>query len=69
MLEVSDPDRCSGTRLRLLLAAFVSQVGAIQTAPVLIAVVSAYLTMEGVKYVVASRKTARAARGASPPPA
>ena len=43
----------------VLLAAFVSQVGGLQTAPVLIAVVTSYLTMEGVKYFVASRKTAR----------
>ena len=47
----------------VLLAAFVSQVGGLQTAPVLIAVVTAYLTMEGVKYVVASRKAAGAAKG------
>ena len=44
----------------VLLAAFVSQVGGFQTAPVLIAVVTAYLTMEGVKYAAASRKAARA---------
>jgi H+/Cl- antiporter ClcA len=42
----------------LLLAAFVSQVGGLQTAPILIAVVTAYLTLEGVKYVVASRRAA-----------
>ena len=40
----------------VLLAAFVSQVGGLQTASVLIAVVTAYLTMEGVKYFMASRK-------------
>jgi H+/Cl- antiporter ClcA len=53
----------------VLLAAFVSQVGGLQTAPVLIAVVTAYLTMEGVKYFVASRKAARAAGGAADAPA
>jgi H+/Cl- antiporter ClcA len=44
----------------VLLAAFVSQVGGLQTAPVLIAVVTSYLTMEGVKYAVAVRKSSRA---------
>ena len=53
----------------VLLAAFVSQVGGLQTAPVLIAVVTAYLTMEGVKYVVASRKAAGAAKGKAAPAA
>ncbi len=53
----------------VLLAAFVSQVGGLQTAPVLIAVVTAYLTMEGVKYFVASRKAARAARAKAAPAA
>ena len=37
------------------------QVGALQTAPILIAVVTAFLTMEAVKYLLASRKQARAA--------
>jgi chloride channel protein, CIC family len=45
----------------VLMAAFLTQVGALQTAPILIAVVTAYLTMEAVKYVLASRKQARAA--------
>jgi hypothetical protein len=53
----------------VLLAAFVSQVGGLQIAPVLIAVVTAYLTMEGVKYFVASRKAAGAAKGAADAPA
>jgi hypothetical protein len=35
--------------------------GALQTAPILIAVVTAFLAMEGVKYLMASRKQARAA--------
>jgi H+/Cl- antiporter ClcA len=47
----------------VLLAAFVSQVGALQTAPVLIAVVTAFLTMEGVQYLVATRKAASATGG------
>ena len=53
----------------VLLAAFVSQVGGFQTAPVLIAVVTAYLTMEGVKYAAASRKAARAPKGGADAPA
>ena len=38
-----------------------TQVGALQTAPILIAVVTAFLTMEAVKYLLASRKQAGAA--------
>ena len=44
----------------VLMAAFLTQVGALQTAPILIAVVTAFLTMEAVKYFLASRKQARA---------
>ena len=40
----------------VLLAAFLTQVGALQTAPILISVVTAFLAMEGVKYLVARRK-------------
>ena len=40
----------------VLLAAFLTQVGALQTAPVLLAVITAYLAMEGIRYFVASRK-------------
>jgi H+/Cl- antiporter ClcA len=40
----------------VLLAAFVTQVGALQTAPILIAVVTAFLAMESVKYVVNTRR-------------
>lgn len=40
----------------VLLAAFLTQVGALQTAPILISVVTAYLAMEAVKYLVASRQ-------------
>jgi hypothetical protein len=36
-----------------------TQVGALQTAPILIAVVTAFLTMEAIKYLLASRKQAR----------
>jgi H+/Cl- antiporter ClcA len=53
----------------VLLAAFVSQVGGLQTAPVLIAVATAYLTIKGVKYVAASRKAARAPKGKAAPAA
>jgi H+/Cl- antiporter ClcA len=51
----------------VLMTAFLTQLGALQTAPVLIAVVTAFLAMEGVKYLLASRKQARAA--AAEPPA
>ena len=44
---------------RVLMAAFLTQVGALQTAPILIAVVTAFLTMEAIKYLLASRKQAR----------
>ena len=47
----------------VLLAAFVTQVGALQTAPVLIAVVTAFLTVGGVKYLIASRKRSHAGPG------
>jgi H+/Cl- antiporter ClcA len=47
----------------VLLAAFVTQVGALQTAPILIAVITAYLSIECVKYVVATRQ--KAAHGAA----
>ena len=52
----------------VLLAAFLTQVGALQTAPILIAVVTAFLTMEGVKYLIANRQRARAAAGKGEPP-
>ena len=45
----------------VLLAAFMTQVGALQTAPILIAVVTAFLVMEAVKYRIAQRQQARAA--------
>ena len=45
----------------VLMAAFLTQVGALQTAPILIAVVTAFLAMEAVKYLLASRKQARTA--------
>ena len=51
----------------VLLAAFMTQVGALQTAPILIAVVTSFLVMEAVKYRLASRQQARAA--AAKPPA
>ena len=53
----------------VLMAAFLTQVGALQTAPILIAVVTAFLTMEGVKYLLASRKQARAAAAQPAAPA
>ncbi|NMO57560.1 chloride channel protein [Actinoplanes sp. TBRC 11911] len=45
----------------VLMAAFLTQVGALQTAPILIAVITAFLTTEGLKYLVTIRKQARAA--------
>jgi hypothetical protein len=50
------------------MAAFLTQVGALQTAPILIAVVTAFLTIEAVKYLLASRRQARksAAKPAAP---
>jgi H+/Cl- antiporter ClcA len=43
----------------VLMAAFLTQVGALQTAPILIAVITALLTMEGVKYLVTIRNQSR----------
>ena len=43
----------------VLLTVFVTQVGALQSAPILITVITTYLTMEAVKYVLASRKYAK----------
>ena len=40
----------------VLLAAFMTQVGALQTAPILIAVITAFLALEGVKYLLANRR-------------
>ena len=51
----------------VLLAAFMTQVGALQTAPILIAVITSFLVMEAVKYRVAQRQQARTA--AAKPPA
>jgi hypothetical protein len=48
------------------MAAFLTQVGALQTAPILIAVITALLTMEGVKYLVTIRKQSRAAAANQP---
>ena len=53
----------------VLMAAFLTQVGALQTAPILIAVVTAFLTMEAVKYLLATRKQARAAAAKPAAPA
>jgi len=53
----------------VLLAAFLTQVGALQTGPVLIAVITALLTMEGVKYLIGIRKRSRdAGKQATSPP-
>ncbi|WP_179855499.1 chloride channel protein [Paractinoplanes atraurantiacus] len=42
----------------VLLAAFMTQIGALQTAPILIAVITSFLTMKGVEYLVARKKRA-----------
>ena len=42
----------------VLMAAFLTQVGGLQTAPILIAVVTAFLATGAVKYLLASRKHA-----------
>ena len=53
----------------VLMAAFLTEVGVLQTAPILIAVVTALLTMEGVKYLISIRRRSRAAakKGTAPP--
>jgi H+/Cl- antiporter ClcA len=51
----------------VLMAAFLTQVGALQTAPILIAVITALLTMEGVKYLVTIRRQSRAAAANNQP--
>jgi H+/Cl- antiporter ClcA len=43
----------------VLLAGFMTQVEALQTAPILIAVITAFLALEGVKYVIAARRPGR----------
>lgn len=43
----------------VLLAAFMTRLGALQTAPVLIAVITAFLTIEGVKYYLLRSKAAQ----------
>ena len=45
----------------VLMAAFLTEVGALQTAPILIAVVTALLATEGVKYLVSTRKRSHTA--------
>jgi len=45
----------------VLLAAFMTQVGALQTAPILIAVITAFLAVEGIRYVIARRQHGRTA--------
>lgn len=44
----------------VLMAAFMTQVGGLQTAPILIAVVTSFLTIEAVKFVLVRRKQAPA---------
>jgi H+/Cl- antiporter ClcA len=46
----------------VLLAAFMTQVGALNTTPALIAVITSFLAIEAVKYIVAGRKREAAAK-------
>jgi H+/Cl- antiporter ClcA len=46
----------------VLMAAFLTQVGALQTGPILIAVLTAFLAVQGVKYLMATRGQAHASR-------
>jgi len=46
----------------VLLAAFMTQIGALETAPVLITVITAFLATAGVRYMVAQRRSGRQAR-------
>ena len=46
----------------VLLAAFLTQVGALQTAPVLLAVVTSYLTVECIKSLLDRRRGGTAVR-------
>ena len=49
----------------VLLTALMTRVGAPQTAPILIAVATAFLATQGMKYLLASRRQARTAAGAN----
>jgi H+/Cl- antiporter ClcA len=53
----------------VLLAAFMTQVGPLNTAPVLIAVITSFIAIEAVKYVVAGRQREKAAANRTPAPA
>ena len=50
----------------VLLAAFLTQIGPLETAPILIAVVTAFLAVEGVEYLIASRRAGAAAAKPEP---
>jgi H+/Cl- antiporter ClcA len=52
----------------VLLGAFLTAVGALQTAPILIAVLTAFLAMEGIKYLLTRRQHTSAAAGNRKPP-
>jgi H+/Cl- antiporter ClcA len=51
----------------VLMAVFLTRVGALQTAPILIAVATAFLGVEGGKYLLASREQRRSRPGSAPP--
>jgi H+/Cl- antiporter ClcA len=50
----------------VLMAAFLTRVGPLQTFPILIAVVTAFLGVEGVKYLLANREQKRSRRRSDP---
>jgi len=52
----------------VLMAALLTRVGPVQTAPILIAVVTAFLGMEGLRYVLTSREERRPRRDSRPGP-
>jgi H+/Cl- antiporter ClcA len=51
----------------VVFAVFTTQVGALQSAPILITAITAYLAMEAVKYALLSRKYATKQAGGDPP--
>ena len=53
----------------VLMVAFLTQVGALQTAPILLAVITSFLIVGGVKYLIALRQAHAAAGGVSAAPA
>ena len=67
MLAAVPGSLVSGPFSMVLLAAFLTQIGPLETAPVLIAVVTAFVAVQAVEYLVATRSRAAAA-AAEPAP-